>query len=247
MNVELAAAADPEAAAGTLARPRATVVLLHAFPLDERMWEPQRAALADYEVVVPRLYGRGRSIDGWADSLLREVEGGLVLVGASMGGYCALAMLRQAPERVHAVVLTGARTDADSEERRAGRADTIRLIERDGAAALWETMRPRLFTDDASAEVLEEARAIALEQAPNDLVAAVEAIRDRVDSTDAARALGERLLIVIGEHDTFFGIAEALALGAGQVTVIENASHLPSLERSDDFNVILREFLAEWT
>ena len=32
------------------------VLLLHAFPFDERMWE-------GYEGVAPRLYGRGGSID----------------------------------------------------------------------------------------------------------------------------------------------------------------------------------------
>ena len=39
------------------------LLLLHAFPLDERMWEPQLEALRDYDVVTPRLYGRGRTID----------------------------------------------------------------------------------------------------------------------------------------------------------------------------------------
>ena len=46
---------------------RMNVVLLHAFPLDERMWEPQLPALAGHEVVAPNLYDLGgSSIDGWA-------------------------------------------------------------------------------------------------------------------------------------------------------------------------------------
>jgi pimeloyl-ACP methyl ester carboxylesterase len=70
-----------------------TVVLLHAFPLDERMWEPQLAVLGDQQVVVPNLYGLGgSSIDGWAERVLDEVEGELVVVGASLGGYVALAI-----------------------------------------------------------------------------------------------------------------------------------------------------------
>ena len=39
------------------------VVLLHAFPLDERMWDSQRAALATHDVVAPNLYALGSSID----------------------------------------------------------------------------------------------------------------------------------------------------------------------------------------
>ena len=50
------------------------VVLLHGFPLDERMWEPQLESLRDYEVSTPRLYGRGESLDDWAASLLDEQD-----------------------------------------------------------------------------------------------------------------------------------------------------------------------------
>ena len=114
------------------------VVLLHAFPLDERMWEPQLESLRDYEVSTPRLYGRGPTIDDWAVSLLDDADGDLVLVGASLGGYAALAMTRRAPERVRALALVGARAEGDSPERRAGRADTIELIESEGAEGLWD-------------------------------------------------------------------------------------------------------------
>ncbi|MDX6510833.1 MAG: hypothetical protein QOE36_337, partial [Gaiellaceae bacterium] len=116
------------------------VVLLHALPLDERMWEPQRALLAGREVVAPRLYGLGRSMDEWAEETLRLVDGPFVAVGASMGGYAALALARRAPERLRGLLIEGSRPDADSPERRAGRADTIRLIEEGGAPALWESM-----------------------------------------------------------------------------------------------------------
>ena len=101
-------------------RARVKVLLLHAWPPDERMWEPQLGPLreAGFEPVAPRLYGRGASIDGWAAQLLGEIEGPFVAVGASMGGYCALALARRAPERVVGLVLVGSRAGADTEERR---------------------------------------------------------------------------------------------------------------------------------
>jgi pimeloyl-ACP methyl ester carboxylesterase len=86
-----------------------TILLLHALPLDERMWEPQLPSLGEHDVVAPRLYGRGRTMDAWADSLAGETEGELVVVGASMGGYAALALARRAPERVRALLLVGSR------------------------------------------------------------------------------------------------------------------------------------------
>jgi pimeloyl-ACP methyl ester carboxylesterase len=125
------------------------VVLLHAFPLDERMWEPQLPALAAHDVVAPNLYDLGgSSVDGWAQRILDEVEGDLVAVGASMGGYVALAMAQGAPERIRGLLLAGARPDADSPERRAGRADTISLIEEAGADGLWENQREKLFSEE---------------------------------------------------------------------------------------------------
>src|SRR5437588_7289941 len=98
-----------------------TVLLLHALPLDERMWEPQRAAFGD--AVAPRLYGRGASMEGWARGILSGVEGEVVAVGASMGGYCALELVRQAPERVRGLVLEGARVEAGYPGRRVRRAE----------------------------------------------------------------------------------------------------------------------------
>ncbi len=223
------------------------VLLLHALPLDPRMWEPQRVALARYEVAAPTLYGLGSSMDAWADSVLERVSGELVVVGASMGGYCGLAIARHAPERLLGLLLAGARPDADSEERRAGRAETLELIRREGAAGLWEALGPKLFSPAAPPDVVERAKAIALEQEPDHLLAAVEAIRDRPDSTVAARELGDRLLVTLGDGDTFFGVEEARALVGPRLHVVREAAHLPSLERAQEFNQVLLSFLGRWT
>ena len=97
------------------------VVLLHAFPLDERMWEPQLQVL-DEDVYVPNFYDLGgNSVDGWAEHVLERVDGDLVAVGASLGGYVAMAMARAAPDRVKRLLLAGARATADPPERRAAR------------------------------------------------------------------------------------------------------------------------------
>jgi pimeloyl-ACP methyl ester carboxylesterase len=86
------------------------VLLLHALPLDERMWEPQNRALGDHHVVAPHLYDLpGSSMDEWAAAALERVEGDFAVVGASMGGYLALAIARRAPERIRALLLEGSR------------------------------------------------------------------------------------------------------------------------------------------
>jgi pimeloyl-ACP methyl ester carboxylesterase len=224
------------------------VVLLHALPLDERMWAGQEAALAGYEVVAPRLYGLGRTIDAWAEHVLADVDGPFVAVGASMGGYCALAIARRAPERLRGLLLTGTRAAADTPERRAGREDTIRLIRAAGARGLWDDMRPRLLPEDAASAVVEKARLLALAQEPDALVAAVEAIRDRPDSTDVLRRLPAPLLVVIGTEDPYVQVDEARRLAGeapnGRLVVLD-AGHLASLQRPGDFNRELEAFLEE--
>jgi len=209
-----------------------TVVLLHAFPLDERMWEPQRAVVPN--AVTPRLYGRGRAMDAWAESIAAEVEGELVLVGASMGGYCALALARRAPERVRKVLLAGSRPDADSEERRERRAATIDLIRSEGPEGLWRDMLPKLFADESHADER------LLYRDPQGLVEAVEAIRDRADSTEVARAFGDRIRFVVGEHDPFVSTDELRGFDVREIA----GGHLVNLERPDEFNAQLQEFLA---
>jgi len=210
------------------------VLLLHAFPLDKQMWAPQRAALAGHEVIAPRLYGRGRTMDEWADSIAGENEGDLAVVGASMGGYCALALARRAPERVRGLLLVGARPDADTEERRAGRADTIELIRNEGLDGLWRMMLPKLFHDQSVADkqlVYRDADA---------LVTALEAVRDRPDSTDVVRSFSRPVQFVVGEFDPYVSAGE---LSEFDVRELQGVGHLVNLERPDEFNEILREFV----
>jgi pimeloyl-ACP methyl ester carboxylesterase len=225
------------------------VVLLHAYPLDERMWEPQLESLRDYEVAAPRLYGRGRSIAEYASSVLEEVEEDAVLVGASLGGYTALAMAHLEPRRVRALALVGARADSDSPERREGRAVTKELIENGGAEALWENQRTRLLLEDAAADAVGRAGELALDRSTDELLEALLAIRDREDRSDTLAAFEGQVLVAVGEGDLFFPPEEAQgqaqAARRGRFRAFSGARHLPNLEQPDEFNAALTGFLAD--
>jgi 3-oxoadipate enol-lactonase len=210
-----------------------TVVLLHALPLDERMWEPQRAVVPD--AITPRLYGRGPSMDAWAESIAEEVDGELVLVGASMGGYCSLALARREPDRVRALLLVGARPEPVPPEYRARHGVMIDLIRHDGPEALWQEMAPKLFADGKGDDGL-------LHRDPDELENAVDVIWERPDYMDVALAYGGRIRFVAGEHEDFRSPGE---LAEFDVREIAGAKHLPNLEQPDVFNAELREFLAD--
>ena len=215
-----------------------TVVFLHALPLDERMWPTGAHA--------PRLYNLGQTMDEWAEAVLDAYPGRLTLVGASMGGYCAVAAARLAPERIAGLVLAGSRPDADSPERRARRAETIALARARGAEGVWEAMRDLLFTPETDPDLLERARAMALDRTEDELVTAIGAIRDRPDLTAAYRALGDRALLIVGDSDPYVSVADARELDPDAV-VLPACGHLPSLERPAEFNLVLEEALARWT
>lgn len=206
------------------------VVLLHAWPLEPAMWEPQVAGLeaAGFETETPRLYGRGSSIDGWAAQLLGELDGQFVAIGASMGGYTALALARRAPERVPGLVLAGSPARADPPERRAYRDDLIGELRSTG-------LPPGVESDVGSEE----------------LAVAQEAIRDRPDSSGVAASFGGPLLVCVGDSDEMMSVEDArsLADGAllGSLHVFHGAGHLPSVEQPSEFTRVVLEFLAQWT
>ncbi len=216
-------------------------LLLHAFPLDERIWE-------GYEGIAPRLYGRGASIDGWAQEIAAEHDGPLAVVGASMGGYCAQRLLAHAD--VRALVLVGSRAEPDSPERIEARNETIALLEDQGVEALWDRQRPVLFPEDADESIVARAREIALDQRAPELATAVAAMRDRPDSTGLVRETSARVLVARGEHDPFLSQEEALNLAASasqgsNFHLFDGCGHLPSLERPAEFEHVLEEFLAD--
>ena len=208
------------------------VVLIHAFPLDERMWEPQGEALAGHDVITPNLYDLGgSSIEGWAQSLLERVEGELAVVGASIGGYVGLAMARLAPERVRGLLLAGARAGADSAERREARNDAIRTLREDGIEA-WAPNAPAPPPPERTVD---------------ELVRTLEALRDRPDATDVARTFEGPLWIAVGDNDPFLPLEEAREIVAnarnGRLEVFENTGHFPNRDAAEEFNRLLQEFL----
>lgn len=74
------------------------LVLLHALPLDARMWNSIRMRYPD--AYVPTLYGLGSAVCDWAAAILSACSHeDLLVVGSSIGGSCALEMARTAPTR----------------------------------------------------------------------------------------------------------------------------------------------------
>src|SRR5215217_1383635 len=137
------------------------LVLLHAFPLNGRMFELQMKAFSgDRRVVAPDYPGFGRSprtpaqpdvhyyaegVRGLLDRLHLER---VTLGGVSMGGYVAFECMRLFPERVSALVLANTRPEPDSAEMRETRNATALRVAEEGVGVLVELQMERLLAPD---------------------------------------------------------------------------------------------------
>ena len=228
------------------------LLFLHAFPLDARMWDAQVDALerAGYETLAPTLPGREADDDlgSWAERILELVPSSFIPVGCSMGGYLIFELWRRAPARIAAAAFVDTRAGADTPEARAGRAETIRVLEEESFDAFWEQQRPKLFGSATPADVVERARALAAEQPVPNLVATVRALAGRPDSSETAASMGVPALVLVGEEDGLTPPAEAVELAgllpSAKLVTLPRAGHLTPLERPDEVKEELFLFLS---
>lgn len=237
------------------------VVLVHAFPFDGRLWDATARALADgARVWSPDLPGFGRSTAAPAHSVEEMAEAvrayvdargidRFVLGGMSMGGYVAFAWVRRfGTGRLRGLVLADTRVIADDGPGRRARNDTIDLVRREGLTALADRQLPKMFVDP-STPVARQAHRWMLEQPVATTTAALEALRDRPDSTPVLARIDVPALVVCGAQDVVSppdemrGIAERI--GRARYVEIPSAGHLAHLEQPVLFHSALAGFVRD--
>ncbi|MGH9222928.1 MAG: alpha/beta fold hydrolase [Acidimicrobiales bacterium] len=238
-------------------RDRPAVVLLHAFPMDARMWQPQVDALSDrWRVVTPEVdFTRYPTVDAMADAvaiLIAEQElAPVVLGGLSMGGYVALAVLRRHPEVVRALVLADTRAGADTDEVRERRTKQQgQVAEAASATPVTEAMvgaLPGATTKADRPDVIRHIAGLMDGATVAGVTAALEAMKARPDSTGDLAGIGVPTLVVVGEEDGVSppDVAQDMArrLPNARLAVIPGAGHLSNLETPEAFNRELLAFL----
>jgi pimeloyl-ACP methyl ester carboxylesterase len=243
-------------------RAKYPLVLLHALPLDSRMWAAQVHDLSPHGVVLaPDLPGFGKagpaepSVDLWAERLALWLRGqGLdkvVIAGCSMGGYTALAFRRQAPAMLAGIALVDSRISADTEAQRAARLVTIEQIERDGLA-MWgqaflrQALSP--WTLEHKPALAEKILEIIVAQPVESVIAAQHALAARPDSTGDFQTGKYPTVdgaIIHGVDDKIVPLEEAVAAMKSvrfRLVVVQNAGHLAPLEQPETVTSAIREF-----
>lgn len=238
----------------------APLLLVHAFPLNGAMWEPQIAALASrHRLIAPDLRGFGASrlgdlpasMERYADDLAELLDRlGLervALGGLSMGGYIAFAFLRRHRQRVSTLILADTRAQPDTDEGRQGREKNARLAEEQGPGAIADQMLPKLLSSRAPDELRARVRRIVEGNDRRGIAAALRAMAARPDSTALLASLDLPALVIVGAEDSLTPPADSRAMSAAlpnsRLVEIPGAAHLTNLEAPDAFNDAVEEFL----
>jgi pimeloyl-ACP methyl ester carboxylesterase len=243
------------------------LVLVHAGIADSRMWEGQLAAFADrYRVIRYDMRGFGRTamvegpfshhedLRGLLDAL--DVEQAH-LVGCSMGGGAVLDFALEYPQRVGNLVLVGSAVggfgpDFDPPKEW----DEILAAEEAGNLELVSELEVRVWVDgperspedvDASLrDLVREMNLIALRNEASGLGnewAPEPPAADRLPDVQAPT------LLIVGDEDQprVFAAADLLEkeLPNARKVVMHGTAHLPNMERPEEFNRLVLDFLQD--
>lgn len=243
------------------------VVLIHSGITDSRSWDPQVAAfMAGHRVLRYDLRGIGRSDLGHGsysnvDDLIRLMDAvgfeRAALVGVSMGGSLALDTALEHPARVSALVLVGAgisgRQPSDAFKAQMAEIDALyerglidEVVERELEIWLYGKGRSAADVDPAVREAVRQMDRNTTERFPAD------AKPQPIDPPASSRLEDVRVptLVIVGDldvdhvHDRARELVDGIA--GARLAVMHGVAHVPNMERPDEFNRLVLDFLNEY-
>jgi len=239
------------------------VVLIHGFPFDHSMWNPQVSVLKkEFHVVTYDVRGHGKSgvgdgqysIEYFVDDLIALLDhlklSKVVVVGLSMGGYIALRAIERNPERFRGIVLCDTRSEADGNDGKVKRATQANAVKSSGMKAFAETFVKAVFyekTFETRPDVVAAIKEIIEHAPPLAVAGTLLALAARTDTTASLFSIQVPALILVGQHDALTPPSASQAMKDkipdAEIFVIPRAGHLSNLEQEEEFNLHLLSFL----
>jgi 3-oxoadipate enol-lactonase len=246
------------------------VLLVHGFPLNRSMWDPQMGRLraAGMRVIAPDLRGFGASDGAEGDPLTMaqhaddlaallnalSVNEPVVYVGLSMGGYVAFAFWQRHRERIRALVLVDTRAAADTTAGLLDRNEMIRRAEAERSSQVAiEMMQPKLFSPHlrAGAPVVHQVLAMMRSNSGAAVANGARGLAQRAASFELLPTIDVPTLVVVGEFDQLTPPADAEAIAGGipgaRLVTIDGAGHMANMENPEAFNETLLGFIGDAT
>ena len=224
-----------------------TVVLCGSLGSTAAMWEPQLPVLADRDVLVVEHPGHGAApvvdvagVAGLAARTLKQLgDERFAFVGLSLGGAIGMQLALDVPEQVEKLVLACTSARFGNPQQWLDRAATVRG---DGLEAIVDVVLARWFVGRPEPRW----REMLLSVEPEGYARCCEALA-AWDARDALARIGAPTLAIAGEADPSTPPAYLRELAdripGARLEVLQDAAHLANIERADEFNRLLEEWL----
>ncbi len=236
------------------------IIFLHGFPMNQTVWNDFVPLLSDhYRVITVDLPGFGKSsmpespftIDMIADSLLRWLLAEKIydstLIGHSLGGYVALAMVEKKPELFSGLCLFHSTAFADTVEKKESRLKVIDFIKTNGVLAFTSNFIAPLFADQ-NHKAIRVVQKIAVQSVHDAVVGYTLAMRNRPDRISVLKNLEIPVLFITGKADA--GISADSILNQAEqcklpeVHILKKVAHMGMFEEPEATARIIRSFVS---
>lgn len=225
------------------------ILLIPGLICTAELFTPQLPALWSHGPVTVASTLEGDTIGAMASAILRDAPPTFALGGLSMGGYIALEILRQAPERVVKLALLDTSARPDTAEQTRLRKGMVETALNGGYGTVLAMTLPNLVHPDHRGHqaLIDTLTRMGRAVGPEGFARQQGAIMGRVDSRPFLSAIAVRTLVLVGEQDALTPPEMAHEMGAaipGAKTVtIPNAGHISTLEQPEAVTTALVEWL----
>ena len=225
------------------------ILLVPGLLCSARLYAPQVPALWPFGPVTVAEHRRDEEIGAIAAGILSNAPPRFALVGLSMGGYIAFAMLRQAPERIVKLALLDTQARADTPEQTAGRETQIVMAQSGRFGEIPDLTIPRFLHRDRPnyAHLTALVRQMAEDTGPEAFVRQQRAIISRPDSRPLLGSIRCPTTVLVGADDvaTPPALNKEIADGipGAKLVVVPDCGHLSTLEQPEAVNAALVKWL----
>jgi pimeloyl-ACP methyl ester carboxylesterase len=226
------------------------IVLVPGLLCSARLYAAQIPALWACGPVTIADHRRDDTVDAIAARILAAAPPRFALVGLSMGGYIALAIMRQAPERVDRLALldTSARPDTALQTER--RHTLIAQAEAGRFSEIPDLLFPAFVHRNRHGDETLRAtvRTMAAETGAEAFARQQRAIMTRPDCRPMLASIRAPTLVLVGEGDELLPpeLSQEIAAGisGSRLTMVPDCGHLSTLEQPEAVNQALLQWLS---
>ena len=237
-----------------------TLVLLHGFGEDSRMWTDFLPAFDAYQVLTIDLPGFGQSdliaatIPVMAEAvkavLDKEKIKKCTLIGHSMGGYVTLEFAKNHETRLLGFGLFHSHPYADTADKKKSRTKSIAFVEKHSVPIYLKQLMPLLFARNyakTNAFVVDKMIYYGSQTSQAGIINGLQAMRDRADTTSVLKNTKVPVLFIVGKKDAAVSLENSLNQvhlpSISDIHILENVGHMGMFEAKKETIAAIHGFM----